>query len=346
MKQNFIQELKGNRPPRIPLWLMRQAGRYLPEYRAVREKAGDFLSLCYNPALASEVTLQPLRRFDLDAAIIFSDILVVPHALGQAVRFEAGEGPVLDPIQGIGDLPAFDPDDFINRLGPVFEALALSKAALPAEKSLIGFAGAPWTLACYMVQGGGSRDFEKVRRMAVTRPDRFQAIIDCLTDAVSLYLVEKIRNGADAVQIFDSWAGILSAAEFEKWVIAPTRKITETIRLSFPGTPVIGFPRLAGMSYPAYIEQTGIDAIGLDQTVPLSQAVILQKKYDIAVQGNLDPLLLLKGGKDMVNQVTAICDALSGGRFIFNLGHGVIKETDPENVALLVETVRNFGKRS
>lgn len=345
MTQNFLQELGGNKANSIPMWMMRQAGRYLPEYRKVREQAGGFLDLCYNPELACEVTLQPLRRYDLDAAIIFSDILVIPHALGQDVRFQAGEGPVLSPIGKLGDLPKFNAEEFLKHLEPVFQALSFTRENLPHDKSLIGFAGAPWTLACYMVEGRGSRDFESVRKLAITYPDIFQEIIDKLVEAISLYLITKVKNGADALQIFDSWAGVLSSAEFEKWVIEPTRKIVVAVKKSCPHTPIIGFPRLAGVNYQDYITKTGINGISLDQSISLSFAKSLQENNpDVTIQGNLDPLLLLKGGSDMTDQVKRICENLGQKRFIFNLGHGVIKETDPETVSLLVETVKNYRR--
>lgn len=345
MTQEFLQALNGFKTDKIPMWMMRQAGRYLPEYRKVREQAGGFLDLCYNPELASEVTLQPLRRYDFDAAIIFSDILVIPHALGQDVRFQAGEGPVLNPIKTFDDLPRFDADQFIKNLDPVFQALSLTRDRLPQNKSLIGFSGAPWTLACYMVEGRGSRDFESVRRLAVMQPDVFQNIIDHLVEAISLYLITKVKNGADALQIFDSWAGVLSADQFEKWVIEPTQKIVAAVKQSCPDTPIIGFPRLAGVNYKSYAEKTGVDGISLDQSVSLEHAKFLQDHFpDITLQGNLDPLLLLKGDQDMVSQAKRICDVLGQKRFIFNLGHGIIKETDPDTVALLVETVKNYQR--
>jgi len=345
MMQDFIQELNGNKANNIPVWMMRQAGRYLPEYRKIREQVSDFLDLCYNPELACEVTIQPLHRYDLDAAIIFSDILVVPHALGQDVCFQAGEGPVLHPIKNWGDLPPFDGDKFLKHLDPVFQTLRLTREKLPKNKSLIGFSGAPWTLACYMIEGHGSRDFASVCRLAVMRPDVFQPIIDNLVEAISLYMVTKVENGADALQIFDSWAGVLSADEFEKWVIEPTKKIVAAVKKSCPQIPIIGFPRLAGVRYQNYVEKTGVNGVSLDQSIPLSFARILQDNNpNIAIQGNLDPLLLLKGGSDMVCQIERICTILGEKRFIFNLGHGIIKETDPENISLLVKTVKNYRR--
>lgn len=342
METEFIKALSRQPTNHTPIWLMRQAGRYLPEYREVRKQAGDFLNLCYTPKLASEVTLQPLRRFDLDAAIIFSDILVIPHALGQNVWFEEGEGPRLDPIQTINDLPEFNQDKFLDHLEPVFEVLRLTRAALPQDKSLIGFAGAPWTLACYMVNGRGSRDYQNVRHFAFQNPQEFQAIIDRLVDAISIYLIEKIKNGANALQIFDSWCGVLGVEEFDRWSIKPTAEIVRRVKAVCPHIPIIGFPRMAGYGYEKYVSETGINAVSCDPSVPLE---IMKKLQDtVCVQGNLDSLLLLKGGNEMVAQANKICEALAGKPFVFNLGHGVIKETPPEHVALLVQTIKGFQK--
>jgi uroporphyrinogen decarboxylase len=335
----LVRTLNGFQDDETPVWLMRQAGRYLPEYRELRAKAGDFLSLCYNPEWASEVTLQPLRRFNLDAAIIFSDILVIPHALGQNLWFETGEGPKLEPIKFLSDLPDYDEQSFFNHLEPVFEALRLTRSSLSPDKALIGFAGAPWTLACYMINGGGSRDYANVRSHALNHPKEFAALLDHLVDVIAKYLIKKIDVGADAVQIFDSWSGVLSTEEFHAYSIAPTAKIVQAVKQTHPEIPIIGFPRMAGHNYAAYAAQTGINAIGCDPSVPLSATVDLQKT--VCVQGNLDPLLLLKGGTVMTDQIQKICDALRGKPFIFNLGHGVIKETPPAHVELLVQTVKD-----
>ena len=342
MKQEFIKTLQGQQTNHIPIWLMRQAGRYLPEYREVRSQAGDFLNLCYTPELASEVTLQPLRRYDLDAAIIFSDILVVPHALGQDVWFEAGEGPRLKPIQTIRDLPEFNSDKFLEFLNPVFRALDITRAKLPQDKSLIGFAGAPWTLACYMINGQGSREYQNVRIYAQQNPQEFQKLLDLLVEAISIYLIQKIKSGVNAVQIFDSWAGVLSTEEFQKYCIQPTQKIIQKIKSVYPDIPVIGFPRGAGFNYDDYITQTDITAVSCDQSVPLQ--VMQQFQNKVVVQGNLDNLLLFQGGDQMVEQTLKICNALKDKPFIFNLGHGVIKETNPDSVTLLIQTIRDFQK--
>lgn len=340
---NFITVLQGNKTADIPVWFMRQAGRYLPEYREVRAKAGDFLNLCYTPELAAKVTLQPIDRFNLDAAIIFSDILVVPHAMGQAVWFEEGEGPRLEPIQSINDLPDFHRDKFLDHLKPVFEALSITRQSLHRSKALIGFSGAPWTLACYMVNGRGSRDYQNVRRLACEQPGIFGEIIGRLVEAVSIYLIEKIRHGADALQIFDSHAGVLSENEFNQWVINPTMKIVKNIQSVYPHVPIIGFPRQAGYGFERYIDKTGVDCISLDSSVPLTKMKDFQKK--IPVQGNLDPLLLLGNKSELVEQALEICDVMADRPFIFNLGHGMVKETDPGIVALLVETIKNYGTR-
>jgi len=342
METDFIKNLRGQATDTIPIWLMRQAGRYLPEYRELRAQAGDFLSLCYNPVMASEVTLQPLRRFDLDAAIIFSDILVVPHALGQKVWFVAGEGPKLSPIKSNSDLPKFNQDKFLEFLSPVFKALEITRSTLSQDKSLIGFAGAPWTLACYMINGQGSRDYQNVRLHARQNPLDFQRLLDLLVEAISCYLIQKITSGANAVQIFDSWAGVLSCEEFESYSIQPTAKIIANVKQAYPDIPIIGFPRGVGFNYPNYIKNTGIDAVSCDQGVPLAHMKHFQS--DVCVQGNLDNLLLLKGGQEMVDQALTICQEVSDKPFIFNIGHGVIKETNPVDVALLVNTVKNFRK--
>lgn len=340
METDFNKTLQGQKRSRIPIWLMRQAGRYLPEYREVRAQAGDFLNLCYSPKMASEVTLQPMRRYDLDAAIIFSDILVVPHALGQNVWFETGEGPRLDPITDITALGDYDRDAFLTHLDPVFEAISLTRSELSQDKSLIGFAGAPWTLACYMINGRGSRDYQNVRQFAFENPEKFQAIIDRLTTSIIDYLLKKIEAGVDVLQIFDSWCGVLSVDEFDRWSIQPTKKIVEAIKAKHPNLPIIGFPRMAGYGYEPYILHTGVDAVSCDPTVPFMHMAFFQEH--VCVQGNLDPLLLLKGGQDMVSAAQNICQMLKDKPFVFNLGHGVIKETDPDNVTQLIKTIRSM----
>ena len=318
---------------------MRQAGRYLPEYRAVREKAGSFLDLCLNPALAAEVTLQPLRRFDLDAAIVFSDILMVPYALGQKLEFVEGEGPRLEPVRSVGDLARLDPAEAMPRFEPVYETLRRVRAELPANVPVIGFCGAPWTVATYMVEGGGSRDQAEARLWAYRDPQTFQALIDLLVETSITYLLGQVKAGAGVLQIFDSWAGSLPNDEFARWCSYPARAIVSGIKAVYPNIPVIGFPRGCGASAERYVQETKIDAIGCDTSMPLAyMCETLQSR--VAVQGNLDPLLLLTGGPHLERRAREIVDLLSGGPFVFNLGHGILPETPPEHVARLVALVK------
>jgi uroporphyrinogen decarboxylase len=310
---------------------MRQAGRYLPEYRALRARADGFVEFCLTPGLAAEATLQPVRRFGMDAAIVFADILLVPRVLGQRVEF-GEEGPMLEPIaegSGIGGLRL----EGCSGLEPVYETVRRSRAALPPETALIGFAGSPWTVAIYMVEGGATRDFRRVKAWAYRDPPGFAALIELIVEATVVYLSGQIVAGAEAVQLFDSWAGVLSEAGFERWVIDPTRRITARLKQSFPTVPVIGFPRGAGLLYQRYAAQSGVDAVGIDTVVSRSFARELQGR--VVVQGNLDPVALLVGGSVMEQEVREIRGALAGGPFIFNLGHGVLPQTPPENVAAL-----------
>lgn len=340
----FLRALSGKAGKSVPFWLMRQAGRYLPEYRAVREKAGGFLELAFTPELAAEVTLQPLRRYGMDAAILFSDILTVPLALGRRVEFAAGEGPVLDPLREKDDPPVFAEGKFDSVMAPVYETVERVATGLRAEKfgdaALIGFAGAPWTVACYMAEGGGSRDFARVRKMARENPGYFSQVIDVLSESTAHYLKKQIAAGAEAVQLFDSWAGALEPDDFRRWCIGPAKKIVHEINAAYPHAPVIGFPRGAGSLYGAYARETGVSAISLDQSVSLDDAKNLQKS--VCVQGNLDPEILLRGGDELRAAAEKILDALGDGPFVFNLGHGVIKETPPENVALLARIIRGW----
>lgn len=337
MTKPLLTVLEGAEVKCPPVWLMRQAGRYLPEYREVRSRAGGFLDLCYSPALAAEVTLQPITRFGFDAAIIFSDILVVPHALGQGVRFEEGHGPVLDAIRDRQGLSGLSREGVTERLAPVYEAISTVASRLPSATALIGFCGAPWTLASYMIEGGSSRDFLEVKRWAYGDPDAFAQLIDLLTDACAEHLGRQIDAGAEVVQIFDSWAGVLSSREFERWCVAPMQAIVARLGDSHPGVPVIGFPRGAGLGYEAYGLRTGVTAVGLDTTVPLPWAV---EAVDAIVQGNLDPALLVVGGDPLRAEISRIRQVVGDKPFIFNLGHGVVPQTPPENVALLVEWLR------
>ncbi len=323
-------------PP--PLWMMRQAGRYLPEYRQVRQDAGSFLDLCYNPDLAVEVTLQPIRRFGFDASILFSDILVVPHALGRDLRFEEGRGPLMDPMQA-HDVARLDPTGFHARLEPVYETVRRLRAALPPETTLIGFCGAPWTLATYMIAGHGTPDQAPARLFAYREPETFQSLLALLADHCADYLIRQIEAGADAVQIFDSWAGILDEESFGRFCVEPVRRIVARLRESCPGTPVIGFPKGAGTRYDHYRARTGVSALGLDWTVPLTQAKRLQGEG--AVQGNLDPMRLLAGGKALDEGVDSILAKLGGGPLVFNLGHGITPQTPIAHVEQMIERVRN-----
>ncbi len=323
-------------PP--PIWLMRQAGRYLPEYRKLRAEVGGFLELCYTPELAAEVTLQPVRRFGLDAAILFSDILVIPDALGQEVAFQEGIGPVLAPIEDEAGLARLG-GDVTARLAPVYDAAARVAAALPREVALIGFAGAPWTVAAYMIEGRGSRDFAKAKRWALARPEAFGRLVDLLVEATVAHLSAQADAGAGAVQIFDSWAGALPAEAFDRWSIAPTAEIVRRLHAAHPGLPVIGFPRGCGLRAAEYAARTGVAAVSIDSAMPAEHARDrLQPRW--TVQGNLDQVLLVAGGAPMEREVARLKSVLGGGPWVFNLGHGVTPDTPPEHVAELVALVR------
>lgn len=338
----LLQALSGHAIARPPFWFMRQAGRYLPEYREVRAQAGSFLDLCYNPELAVRVTLQPIERFRPDAAILFSDILVIPHALGQSLRFEEGRGPLLDAVRSREGLAGLSGAKFETTLAPVLETVAGVRAALPEDVALIGFAGAPWTVATYMVEGGTSRDFATVKSWALRDPEAFGDLLDMLVSSTADYLCAQIAAGAQAVQLFDTWAGAVPAGAFERLVIDPTRRIVEAVRKSHPHTPVIGFARGVGVRTMDYAEQTGLDAVGLDSAYPASEAArTLQPR--LPVQGNLDPAYLHVGGEAMASAAQDILDALGYGPFVFNLGHGVQVGTPPEHVEALAEQVRNWS---
>ncbi len=332
--KRLLRVLAGETLERPPWWLMRQAGRYLPEYRALRAQAPGFIDFCLNPLLASEATLQPVRRFGMDAAILFADILLIPHALGQQVVF-GEDGPILEPIAEGSGIARLRRNGF-SILDPVYETVRRTRAGLPAETALIGFAGSPWTVATYMVEGGASRDFRRVKAWSYRDPQGFGVMIELIVDATVAYLSGQITAGADAVQLFDSWAGILSEAGFERWVIEPTRRITARLKERFPTVPIIGFPRGAGLFYQRYVAETGVDAIGIDTA---TSGVYARERLQVraAVQGNLDPVALLVGGTVMREEVRAIRIALGGGPFIFNLGHGVLPQTPPENVAALAQ---------
>ena len=319
-------------PP--PWWLMRQAGRYLPEYRELRSRAADFIELCLTPAFAAELTLQPVRRFGMDAAILFSDILMLPYALGQGLAYREVEGPVLDAISDNAGLARLHPEAAVSRLEPVLEAVRRVAAALGPQTALIGFAGAPWTVATYMVEGGGSRDFRRVKGWGYRDPPGFDALIGMLTAATVEWLAAEIAAGAEVVQLFDSWAGVLPESGFERWVIEPTRRIVTALKKRHPGCPIIGFPRVAGVLYERYVVETGVDAVGLDAGVPAAYARTRLAPHAV-LQGNLDPVLLLTGGPALEAAVGELRRSLGGIRWIFNLGHGVLTETPPEHVAAL-----------
>jgi uroporphyrinogen decarboxylase len=328
-------------PP--PVWLMRQAGRYLPEYRAVREKAGGFLKLCFTPELATEVTLQPVRRFGFDAAILFSDILVVPHALGQAVWFTEGEGPRLEPIADRTGLQRLRRELDQQALAPVYEAIAMVKRSLAPEVALLGFCGAPWTVASYMVAGCGTPDQEPARMFAYGDAEGFALLIDKLVEASASYLVGQLRAGVDAVQVFDTWAGVLSAEGFHRWCIEPMQRIVAKVRGEIPRAKIIGFPRGAGLGLLRYVDEVPVDAIGLDWTVDLALARDrIQPRMPI--QGNLDPLALVAGGAALDHAVDTILELCAAKPFIFNLGHGILPQTPIGHVERMLARVR--GMRS
>lgn len=333
----LLAALRGVRQERPPLWLMRQAGRYLPEYRALRETKGGFLELCYDPEAAAEVTLQPIRRFGFDGSILFSDILVVPHALGQNLWFEAGEGPRLAPPLIDSALASLEAAH--ARLDPVYATVARVAAALPPETTFLGFAGSPWTVATYMVAGQGSKDQAAARRMAFGDPAGFQAIVDAIVDVSVTYLSGQIEQGVEAVQLFDSWAGSLSPAQFERWVIAPNAEIIGRLKALHPDTPVIGFPKGAGGKLPAYANEVGADAIGLDETVDPAWADA-NLPVHLPVQGNLDPLALVAGGEALDAAIDRILAAFPSRTHIFNLGHGIVPDTPIAHVEQLIKRVR------
>ena len=337
----LFDTLRGIQGDRRPIWLMRQAGRYLPEYRALRAEKGGFLALVYDSDAAAEITLQPIRRFGFDGAILFSDILIVPYAMGQDLTFLAGEGPHLSPrlvdtaLSSLSAVP--------ERLAPIYETVAKVRAGLGPDRTLLGFAGSPWTIATYMVAGEGSRDQADARALAYRDPEAFQAIIDAIVAVTVDYLAGQIHAGAEAVQLFDSWAGSLAPAEFERWVIAPNAAIVSALRARCPGAVVIGFPKGAGEKLPAYVRETGVNAVALDETIdPLWAAANLPA--GLPVQGNLDPLLLLAGGPELEKQALRILDAFADRPHVFNLGHGIGQFTPIGHVEALLAVVRGWRK--
>lgn len=341
--KEFLTAISGQKTKHVPFWFMRQAGRYLPEYRELRAQKGGFLAMALDPVSACEITIQPLRRFDMDAAIIFSDILTIPMGLGMNLEFVKGEGPKLSALSNAEDLLTLD-KSHMEKLQSVYDALSLTRETMDIEgftdTALIGFAGSPWTVATYMVEGGGSKDYLKTRRWSFEDPDGFQALIDIITTATIDYLSAQIKAGAEAIQLFDSWAGILDYQSFKRWSIKPTTQIVSALKREFPDTPIIGFPKGGGTNVIEYAKETGITALGLGSQVSVETAKSYQKQ--LPVQGNLDPLLLLAGGDIMEKTAREILENLSGGPFVFNLGHGIHKETPVEHVELLVKIIREY----
>lgn len=336
--KNILSVLEGKKPEHCPIWLMRQAGRYLPEYRELRSKSGSFMQLCFTPAYAAEVTLQPIRRFGMDGAILFSDILVVPHGLGYALDFREGEGPQLESVGST--LPVFDKAVFFDRVRNIFETVRLTKAQLPPHVTMIGFAGSPWTVACYMLGGKGRDEFAQARARAAQDPLFFKDLLAVLVDATAFYLKEQVKAGAECVQLFDSWSGLVPDALFEDWVIEPTRQIVAQLKKDFPLLPIIGFPRKAATHVMPYVQKTGVHAVSLDETVSLAG---MQDALDakIIVQGNLAPELMRGPEKDMLAAAERILSSAKRP-FIFNLGHGLTPEVPPDHVGALVRFVQGY----
>jgi uroporphyrinogen decarboxylase len=335
----LIDVLKGEAVWPPPVWLMRQAGRYLPEYRELRGQAGDFLSLCTNPELAAEVTLQPIRRYGFDAAILFSDILILPWALGQGLRFAEGEGPLLPPLQSRAELAALSFSAAIAGTATIMQTVRRVKAGLDAQTALIGFAGGPFTVACYMLDGKGGGDFPRTRMLAYEDPALVEGTIELLTEATITYLQSQIDAGADTVMLFESWSGILPAALFRKFVIQPTRRIVAAIKAKNPSLPIIGFPRLSGLMLGEYVVETGISAVGLDTVTDIATAIATCPPGTV-FQGNLDPLLLRAGSEALIRGTQAVLNGFRGHPHIFNLGHGITPDVQPEAVAELVDIIR------
>lgn len=341
----FLRALNKLSTTRTPIWFMRQAGRYLPEYRELRAQKGGFLDLVYDPEFACEVTMQPIRRFNMDAAILFSDILVIPQALGQRLEFVAGEGPKLEAIKNFEDIKKLSHSNFQQCLSPIYQTVRNVRSKLQEEGfddvALIGFAGSPWTVACYMVEGQGSKDFMKTKIMAYQNPQAFSVLIDTLVEATAQYLIEQVNAGAEALQLFDSWSGVLDAHEFQRWVVKPTNKIISLVRDVHPHIPIIGFPKGAGYNYLSYTQNTGINAVALDSQTPTSWAARTLQP-NMAVQGNLDPFCLFAGGDSLKLAIEKIMADLSVGPFVFNLGHGIHKDTPIEHVEQALAQIRSW----
>ena len=340
-EKTILRALKGERLPTPPIWMMRQAGRYLPEYRATRAQAGDFLKLCYNPDLAAEVTLQPIRRYGFDAAILFADILLICQALGADLWFETGEGPRLSTITTPGELAALKPAHAIHdRLSPVYETVRILSRELPKETTLIGFAGAPWTVATYMIAGRGTKDQGPAHALKAADRATFAALIDRITEATVLYLSEQVKAGAEVIKLFDSWAGSLKGEDFTDFAVKPAARIIAELKALHPGLPIIAFPREAGQGYVGFARATGADCVALDNSVSPDWAAA-HVQVDGCVQGNLAPEHMVTGGEALVRETRRVVEAFRNGPHIFNLGHGITPDADPENVRLMIETVRS-----
>tara|TARA_B100001123_G_scaffold450931_1_gene625211 strand:+ start:3982 stop:5004 length:1023 start_codon:yes stop_codon:yes gene_type:complete len=340
MSDILLSNLRGNPTDRIPFWFMRQAGRYLPEYQKVRQNFTNFLEFCYTPEAACEVTLQPLRRYDMDAAILFCDILVIPDALGQPVTFVKGEGPKLEALTDEKAISELTPERIREHLAPVQESIRLIRQALPENKTLIGFSGAPWTLACYMLEGGGSKEFGAARSLLHREPETYQRLSRILETAITDYLCMQAEAGAQVVKLFDSWAGVLDCEGFDQAVVAPTQRITSAFKAKHPNVPVIAFARGAGAKLAQYAKQIGADCVAFDQTHPLSMAL----ETGICIQGNLDNYVLQSSAEAAVAQTKHILSGAGKAPFIFNLGHGVLQHTPPEHVAAVAETIRGYRR--
>ncbi len=341
LSKRLLRAFTDEPADRPPFWFLRQAGRYLPEYQRLRRESPNFLSFCYTPALCIEAAMQPLRRYRMDAAILFSDILVVPDALGRSVRFVEGQGPVLEPLRHADEIPVLDITRLDERLDPVYAAVSGLAKAIPGETGLIGFAGAPWTLALYMIEGQGGTAGERARAWAWREPESFGRLMSVLVDAIAHCLCRQIDHGAEVVQLFDSWAGLLAETQFRGLVIAPTAAIVSRLKAHAPEVPIIGFPRAAGILYQTYVRETGVDAVGLDAGVPAEWAASALKP-GCTLQGNLDNLLAVAGGDALEAETQRILSILGPDRFIFNLGHGVLPDTPPEHIGRIAELVRTW----
>ncbi|QXT40397.1 uroporphyrinogen decarboxylase [Gymnodinialimonas ceratoperidinii] len=340
-KKKLLRSLAGEAMDVPPVWLMRQAGRYLPEYRATRAQAGDFLSLCYNPELAAEVTLQPIRRFGFDASILFADILLIPQALGADLWFVTGEGPRLSTITSAADMAGMKTkDDIHETLNPIYETVRILAEELPKDVTLIGFAGAPWTVATYMIAGQGTPDQAPAHKLREEDPTTFDALMDLITEATIEYLDQQVKAGAEVVKLFDSWAGSLKGAAFDKYALAPAKRIISELKARHPDLPVIAFPREAGDKYIGFAKAVGADCLAIDTAVDVKWAAE-NLQVDGCVQGNLDPKLMITGGEELASEARRIRDALKGGPHVFNLGHGITPQADPENVHVLLEAIRS-----